>query len=211
MLKKTASSLTAQKLRLILIASISLLLIIGAGMFLYTRDILAGYATDVKKVSNAAEASAQDLAALSTLKTKLSEDRETVERTRNLVADSQSFAYQDQIIKDITTLANKANVPIAGFQFNGEGAASAGAAATTPPPSAGASATAATPQVTGLKTVSVSINLGSPIKYNDIMQFVGMIEQNLTKMQLTGISMNRDTNAADGVSVSALTVEVYVR
>lgn len=211
MLKKSTSSLTAQKLRLLLLGSIALLILAAAGIFVYSRGIIAQYAADVEKVNATAELSSRNLSALSTLKTTLAEDKEAVERTRNLVAESQSYAYQDQIIKDLTTFANKSGVAIAGFQFN-EAAAAAGGAAATPAPTAAAPgvAGAGPTQITGLKTVSVSVNLQSPMKYKDIMDFVHMIEQNLTKMQLTGITMSRDSDSSD-VTVSALTVEVYTR
>ena len=212
MLKKTTSNLTAQKLRLLLLGSMALLIVIAGAIFIFTKGMLAQYAADVEKVSNTAESSSKNLTALSMLKTKLAEDNDAVERTRNLVAESQSYAYQDQIIKDITTFAQKSGVSISGFQFNSENTATAGSAATAQSQAGTSAATgqATTPQVSGLKTVSVSVNLKSPLEYKDIMDFVHMIEQNLTKMQLAGITMNRDA-ASDKVSVSSLTVEVYTR
>lgn len=212
MLKKNTSSLTAQKLRTLLIASIFLIVLLTTGLFVYARGILAGYALDVQKVSDAAKSSGDNLNALSTLKTKLDDDKAAVERAKNLVAESQSYAYQDQIIKDLKTFASKSGVTISGFQFNSESSA-AGSAGTaspnvTPTPTA---ADGTTPTVaTGLKTVSVSINLKSPMAYTDIMEFIHMVEQNLTKMQLAGITLNKDTTS-NNISVSSLTIEVYVR
>ncbi|MBI3889876.1 hypothetical protein HY312_04910 [Candidatus Saccharibacteria bacterium] len=216
MLKKSTSSLTAQKLRLLLIISIFFILLLTAGIFAYARSVLATYSSDVQKVSDTAASSSKNLSALNTLKTKLAENKDAVERAKNLVAESQSYAYQDQIIKDLNTFASKSGVTISGFQFNSEATGAAGAtpAATpsttttaTPAPAAGGAATAPTG---GLKTVSASINLKSPVNYKNIMNFVHMIEQNLTKMQLTGIALNKDT-ASNNVSVNSLTVEVYVR
>lgn len=212
MLKKSTSSLTAQKLRTLLIVSIFLIILLTVGLFVYARSILAGYAADVQKVSDTAASSSRNLNALNTLKTKLAEDKEAVERAKNLVAESRSYAYQDQIIKDLNTFAAKSKVTISGFQFNSEQTETSGAATTSPnvaPPAAGA-ATAPTAPTNGLKTVSVSINLKSPMAYRDIMNFIHMVEQNLTKMQLTGVAFNKDANS-DNVTVNALTIEVYVR
>ena len=216
MLKKTTSSLTAQKLRTLLIVSIFLTLLLTIGIFIYTRGIIAGYAADVQKVSDTATSSSQNLNALNTLKSKLAEDKVAVERAKNLVAESQSYAYQDQIVKDLKTFATKSKVTISGFQFNSEATGTAGAAGATPAPAAAATPAAGTAAPTApaaasaLKTVSVSINLKSPLPYKDVMNFIHMIEQNLTKMQLTGIAFNKDT-ASDNVTVNALTIEVYVR
>ncbi len=215
MLKKTTSSLTAQKLRTLLIVSIFLIILLTVGIFTYTRGILAGYAVDVQKVSDTATSSSQNLSALNTLKTKLAEDKTAVERAKNLVAESQSYAYQDQIVKDLKTFATKSKVTISGFQFNSEETGAAGTTpapnvAATPAPAAGTVTPATPTPASSLKTVSVSINLKSPLAYRDVMNFIHMIEQNLTKMQLTGIAFNKDTGS-DNVTVNALTIEVYVR
>lgn len=209
MLKKSTSNLTAQKLRLLLLGSIALLIIAATVLFAYARGVIAQYAADVAKVNATAELSSRNLSSLSTLKTKLAEDKPAVERTRNLIAESQSYAYQDQIIKDLSTFASKSGVSIAGFQFNEAAPGTAGATA-TPAPAAATPGAQAPVQISGLKTVSVSINLKSPMAYKDIMDFVHMIEQNLTKMQLAGITMTRETESSN-VSVSSLTVEVYTR
>lgn len=215
MLKKTTSSLTAQKLRLLLIASIFLILLLTAGIFVYARSVLAAYSADVQKVAETAASSGKNLSALNTLKTKLAENKDAVERAKNLVAESQSYAYQDQIIKDLNTFASKSGVTISGFQFNSEvagaasGATTAPAPNTTTAPTTAGGATTASP-TSGLKTVSASINLKSSVNYKNIMNFIHMIEQNLTKMQLTGIALNKDSTS-NNVSVNSLTVEVYVR
>ena len=201
--------MTAQKLRTLLIVSIFLIVLLTAGLFVYARSILAGYAADVQKVSDTAASSSRNLSALNTLKTKLAEDKDAVERTNNLVAESRSYAYQDQIIKDLKTFASKSKVTISGFQFNNEQAGATGTGAVASPNVTPPTDTSAVP-TNGLKTVSVSINLKSPMAYRDIMNFIHMIEQNLTKMQLTGVAFNKDTNS-DNVTVNALTIEVYVR
>ena len=44
-----------------------------------------------------------------------------------------------------------------------------------------------------------------------MMKFLHLIEQNLTKMQLSGISLTKDETSPSDISVSALNVEVYTR
>lgn len=211
MLKKTTGNLNAQKLRILLIVSILLLIVIMSAVFILARSVLVGYAADVQQISDAAASSSKNLSALNNLKAKLEKDHSAVERAKNLVAESQSYAYQDQIIRDINTYASKSGIAIAGYQFNSEiGASSSGAAGSTPAPTPVAPGTNPTPTVSGLKTVSVSINLKTPINYTNIMHFIHLIEQNLTKMQLSGVSLSKDTQP-NGVTVSALTIEVYVR
>ena len=195
--------MTAQKLRLLLLVGIALLIVLSAVGFWFAHKQLVSFAEQVRETTAVANASTQDLANLQALKTKLAEDADTVERTKSIVADSQHYAYQDQIIKDINKYENRAGITITGYTFN---AATGGTS--TPAPSA--AATAGTPAVAGLKSVSVSIAIKSPVKYSNIMNFIHAIEQNLTKMQLAGISITKDAQS-DNVTANSLNVEVYTR
>lgn len=195
--------MTAQKLRLLLLVSIALLIALSAIGFWFVHKQLVGFAEQVRTTTAVANASTQDLANLQSLKTQLAEDADTVERTKNIVADSQYYAYQDQIIKDINTYANRAGVTITGYTFNTATAGAASQATTTP-------AAASAQTVAGLKSVSVSVAIKSPVKYSSIMNFIHAIEQNLTKMQLAGISLTKDPQT-DNVTANSLNLEVYTR
>lgn len=205
MLKKQVSGMTAQKLRLLLLVCIALLIILSAAGFWFAHKQLVSFAEQVRETTAIANASTQDLTNLQALKTKLAEDADTVERTKNIVADSQYYAYQDQIIKDINTYASRAGVTITGYTFNSQTGSTG-----TPAPSAATAPNAGNPSVAGLKSVSVSIAIKSPVKYGNIMNFVHAIEQNLTKMQLAGISITKDSQS-DNVTANSLNVEVYTR
>lgn len=206
MLKKTVSGMTAQKLRLLLLAGIVTLVLIAGAIFWLVRGHLLGYALQVQQSTAEASSSTQNLATLENLKTQLAQDADTVERTKNIVAESKSYAYQDQIIKDINTYADRSGVSVSGYTFNTNTPAAAPSSTTAAAPQAAAG----TKTVNGLKSVSVSVNLKSPVKYENVMNFVHSIEQNLTKMQLAGISLTKDPTS-DNVTASALTIEVYTR
>lgn len=204
MLKKQVSGMTAQKLRLLLFVGIALLIALSAAGFWFAHKQLVGFAEEVRTTTAIANASTQDLANLQSLKTQLAEDADTVERTKSIVADSQYYAYQDQIIKDINTYANRAGVTITGYTFNTAATGAASQAAASTPAAAGAQT------VAGLKSVSVSVAIKSPVKYNSIMNFIHAIEQNLTKMQLAGVSLTKDPQS-DNVTANSLNLEVYTR
>lgn len=197
--------MTAQKLRILLLAGIVVLVLVAGGIFWLVRGYLLDYAKDVQRSTAEANSSTQNLATLESLKTQLSQEADTVERTKNIVAESKSYAYQDQIIKDINTYADRSGVTISGYTFNTD--VPVGAAA---PSTAAAPAVAGPKTVSGLKSVSVSVNVKSPVKYENVMNFIHSIEQNLTKMQLAGISLTKDPTS-NNVTASALTIEVYTR
>lgn len=202
MLRARIKGLDARKLRIILLCNIFLLLIIGIGSFLLIRNWLEAYANQVKSDNNAALISSNDVQRLKQLEQKMFEDHVAVTRAKNIVADSKSYQYQNQIINDITTYAKKSGVSISGFNFTSD----TDAAVKTSP-----NAKSQGPAVpSGLKSIKAVISLKNPVSYAAIMRFIHAIELNLTKMQLTGISMTKSTNNSD-VVVNPLTVEVFVR
>ena len=203
MLKKQVSGLTAQKLRLLLIVSIALLLAAAGVGFWFAHKQLVSFAEEVRKVTATATASTDELSTLQSLKRLLAEDADTVERTKNIVAESQDYTYQDQIIKDINTYANRAGVTILSYEF-GTRTQTGGQA------SSGASPLGGAKPVAGLKTVGVSVSIKSPVKYTNIMNFIHYIEQNLTKMQLAGISLTKDQQS-DNITANSFNIEVYTR
>ncbi len=211
MLKKSISNLSAQKLRMLLFVTILCIIALSAGIFVYTRGVLTTYASEVQEVNEIAALSSQNLSSLATLQQKLATNKEAVERTKNLVAESKSYAYQDQIIKDINTFAAKTNVSVTGYQFNGDISSASTTAASGAATQPATDTTGQTAETSGLKTISVALSLKSPVAYKNVMEFIHLIEQNLTKMQLTGIAFAKDIESPNNLSVSSLTVEVYTR
>lgn len=210
---KKASRLSAQKLRLLLIASIVAILAIASVGFYFARTKLVDFAATVRQSTELAKTSDANISTLETLKTKLAQDKEIVDRAQQVVADSKSYAYQDQIIKDLNEYARQSGVAISGYTFGTAPAAGAAAAPAAPAatPATGGIAPVATPGGAAPKSTIVSVNVKSPVKYASMMKFLHLIEQNLTKMQLSGISLTKDEKSPSDVSVSALNVEVYTR
>ena len=105
--------------------------------------------------------------------------------------------------------AQKAGITISGYTF---GAAAGAVTAPTPAPAAADGSGAAIPATPAAapKSITASINVKSPTSYAKLMSFVHLVEQNLTKMQLSGISMTKEETAGQ-VTVSALNLEVYIR
>lgn len=209
---KKASRLSAQKLRLLLIASIVAILALASVGFYFARTQLVDFAATVRQSTELAKTSDANISTLETLKTKLAQDKEIVDRAQQVVADSKSYAYQDQIIKDLNEYARQSGVTISGYTFG----STPGAAETTAPaapatvPTTGGAAPVPAPAAAPKSTI-VSVSVKSPVKYASMMKFLHLIEQNLTKMQLSGISLTKDETSPSDISVSALNVEVYTR
>lgn len=200
------NGLSPIKLRAILLISIAALIMLSAAGFWLFKDQLGAYATSVSKDAKKADVSDTEIATLQNLKIQLEEDKVAVNRTKNIVAESKSYAYQTQIINDIDTYAKTSGVTIAGYGFASDIGVNGAAAATAAPQAD------AVPTPAGLKTTSITITVVNPVKYESIMRFIHSIEANLTKMQLTGVSLRQDAgNGGGSVTVDPLTVEVYIK
>lgn len=210
MIEKRLNGISPTRLRLILCATIIAIIIAAGAGFWFFKDRLVNYAATVEQMKQEADASASDVAALQKLKTELEENVVAVNRAKSIVAESKSYQYQNQIIEDLNIYAKATGVAIASYVFADNNAA----ASTT---TGGASTPAASPVPTiagGPKSTSVTVTLKSPANYKAVMRFIHAIEINLTKMQLTGISLTGPTSEesrSDEVTVNPLTIEVYIR
>jgi hypothetical protein len=203
MIEKGIHNLTATRLRVMLSASlVGILVIIGIG-FYFLQSYLYSFAVEVSHANEDASTSGSDIATLQKLQQEFKNDQTTIQRVESIVAESKSYEYQDQIIADLNTYANRSGVKITSFTFDAGTPSKTGATVSTTPASPSVA-------VAGLKSTGVSITLEAPTKYNSLMKFIHSIEQNLTKMQLASLSLTKGT-ASDEVSISALQLEVYIK
>ena len=206
MIEKTINGMTAVQLRMVLVGTIAAILILGGVGFYFIQSRLHDFAVSVSHANEDAETSVNDISILQGVQKKLADNQGNVERTKKIVADSKAYTYQDQIISDLNAYAARAGIAIASYTFNGGGA-------TTTTPSTAASGTvgaAAQPTIPGLKSTTVSITLKPPTKYENLLNFVHSVEQNLTKMQISGISLTKAQSPTE-VSTNALSIEVYIQ
>jgi len=188
---------------MILIICLFIVASIGTALFWLTDDYLRNFAVDVNHTTVDAAASRDNIQTLQKIKEELAAKQDIVDRASSIVADSKSYQYQDQIIKDLNDYAAKAGVTILSLDFSSS-------ATSTPSPSAPKTPVATTPSINGVKSVSVSVLLKNPMSYNNMLRFIQSIEQNLTKMQIAKISLTKDV-ATGGVTSEAFTIEVYTR
>ena len=136
-------------------------------------------------------------------KSQLNRNSDIANKAKNIVSESKLYQYQNQIIQDLNTYADRAGIPIKSFTFQNEPAA---AAVKTATPSAKQPST----NPSGTKSTFVSIQLGDSIDYTKFLHFLNLIEKNVTRMQLSGVSISRGANKHE-ISIQALEVKVYTR
>lgn len=211
--KKTTTGLTATKMRVVLLVSLALAISGMAAGFYFAYLSLQKASDEVASIQ--AAANSEDTAVQNMMQTKqdLAKYADTVERAKNIVAESQSYRYQDQVVRDISEYANRAGVPLASIAFQAESGDSS--ATTTPPASKGSTAEdidapAATSGGASMKNTTVSVTLAQNISYAKFLHFIHLIEESLTRMQITQISIARG-DSPDTITAQTLNIEVYIK
>ncbi|TAH33525.1 hypothetical protein EYC58_00985 [Candidatus Saccharibacteria bacterium] len=184
--------LTSRTVSWLLMSAISLLLIgAGVGSWLM-QGLLASQVTETDHAKIDADLSQTELQRANTLQTYLENNKAAIEKANAVVSETKTYQYQNQIVNDIESYASKAGVTILGYSFPQD-------------------TTAAKPDATGLKSVSATLTLQTPVSYVNYLRFLKYIEQNITKMQITSLSLAPDTADANNIKDTAITLKVYVR
>ena len=186
-----------------IVLSLLLLIILSAmvGLVIFAYSFLSKTSEEVGKMQTEAIAVDAKIQSLLASKSQLDRNSDTVKKAKNIVSESKLYQYQNQIIKDLNTYADRAGIPIKAFSFQNEPATSAKTAKSS-------KRTPASPA--GVKSTFVSIQLGDHIDYTKFLHFLSLIEKNVTRMQLLGVSISRGANNHE-ISIQSLEVKVYTR
>lgn len=184
--------LTSTAVSWLLISAIILLVIgVGAGSWLM-QSMLNGQVVETDHAKIDADLSRTELQRAKSLQSYLDQNKSAIEKTNSVVSDTKTYQYQNQIVNDIETYASKAGVIVLGYSFPQDTAA-------------------AKPDSTGLKSVSASLTLQTPLSYANYLRFLKYIEQNITKMQITNLGLTPDEDNANNIKSTSITLKVYVR
>jgi hypothetical protein len=199
-------NITATRLRLILSASLFVITLLAGVLFYFADKQLQTAAVATSHATIDSTASQNNVQTLQNIQKQLANDKDIIAQANSIVADSQSYQYQDQIVSDLNKYASAAGISITNIDFaagNASGSTSTGKTGTTTTPTPTAPS--------GVKTTSVSVTMDNPIGYGSFLKFLRSIEDNLTKMQVQSISLSKGTGSGDQVSSDVLTIQVYVR
>ena len=186
-----------------IILSLLLLIILSAmvGLVIFAYSFLSKTSEEVGKMQTEATAVDAKIQSLLASKSQLDRNSDTVKKAKNIVSESKLYQYQNQIIQDLNTYADRAGIPIKSFSFQNESTTSAKTAKSS-------KQTSTSPA--GVKSTFVSIQLGDHIDYTKFLHFLSLIEKNVTRMQLSGVSISRGANNHE-ISIQSLEVKVYTR
>lgn len=202
-------SITPTKLRLILLASMLALVIIGVLLFMFGYQKIKEHSEATRAVAVTAEQSNSSVQNLVNIKKQLEAETDAIQRASLIVSESQSYLYQDQIIQDINRFASTAGITITNITFSDVGAVGAApAAATTPAP-----LTTAVAKPAGIKTTTATVTVKNPVEYNKMLTFIHSIEESLFKMRISQVTLSKPVDAKNPNEITSdvFTIEVYLR
>jgi hypothetical protein len=182
--------MTATKLRYVLVGLIIVLLgAFGASVW-WVEGILTEKVRETDHAKVDAELSATELQQLKQLKKQLEEQRDVVDRAKQIAANSAQYQYQDQVIKDVSDYAARYGIQVSTFDFTSanKNAAASGGAKKTP----------------------FTVTLKGPLSYVTFMKFLRDIEGNLTKIQVTSLTLAPDKDP-NNITNPSLSCEVYLK
>jgi hypothetical protein len=175
-------------------------MLFGAGFYLGSQ-VLEERALAADHAKTDATLRAEDVAQLKRLEAELENKQDIVKRAQQIVSESRFYQYQDQIVHDINTYANVAGVHVSGYNFESQTGSSRSSR------SSGSSA----PNVPGVTAITATLRLTSPVPYTNFLRFLKAVEQNLTKMQVTGVNMTPDGDNRHMVNNPTVGLIIYVR
>lgn len=193
--------LNASIMRIIMTLLLIVILVAMIGAVTFAYSFLSKASEDVGKMQNEAVAIDSKIQNLLVLKDQLDKNSDIAKKAKNIVSESKMYQYQNQIVQDLSTYADRAGVPIRSFTFQSDSKNSAQSPAAKKKTNTGPA---------GIKNTFVSIQLGEKIDYVRFLHFLNLIEKNVTRMQLSGVAISRAPDSRE-VSVQEFEVKVYTR
>lgn len=203
--------LDAIKLRVILVIIFLLLGGVGVAIFMLGYQQITAFSKETQQVSADAEASNSQIQKLTETQKQLEEHAQTVERASQLVAQSQAYQYQDQIINDLGSYAMAAGVQIDTITFHDNASAQGTAAPASTATTDTASTATGTTSPAGIKTTTATVTFKNPLSYKSFLTFIHSLEQGLFRMSISGINITKSTENSDSITSQPIDIEVYIR
>ena len=168
-------------------------LIVGGSIFgFYTsQDMLTIYANQVSQKIPRSDAQNAQIVATNKLKNDITLYKQTADKAAEMLASDQ-----DIISQRLNSFASNTNLSITNTAFS-------------QPPTTGVGGSS--PKLIGINTNLVTITIGSPTNFSNLMRFLKSIEGSLPKMRVTNLIINQTTNLSKNVQINPIIIEYYTK
>ena len=210
------NQLTPSQLRIILVLSLLLAIGLGIGGFILLRGVLAAKATEISQIATEVKGLSDNIRKLESAEKTLKANQNVEVKAREMLADIQSYQYQDRIVQDLKAIAGTSGVNIKNVDFM---VSQTSASAVVPQAPAQGTPEVATPTSNlpgGINQTKATITIESPVSYNSLLLFIRALESNSMKMQvskvsITGAGASSEAKNKDQVTSEAFVIGVYIR
>lgn len=194
--------LAPSKVRIIL--SLILVIVVGTifGGAYYAYTFLSGTSNELSALRGEVATADAKIQNISLLKKQMEDNKSVIEKAKWISAETKMYKYQNQIINDISAFADKAGVSIQSFVFDNN---SAGGGKTSTQKSASNKSNSQ------INSRTVSVELSGSNEYTKILHFMHLLEHNVTRMQMLGVSLSPEKDANGNLTVQSISMEVYVK
>lgn len=188
-----SKQLTPRALRIILV--LLLLVSLGGSSFgvWQALQLIDQKAREADRSYIEAELSQQEVETLRRLQNELESKKDVVDRAALIASTATNYQYQDQVVSDLQTYAKRDGIKINSYDFS---------AAKDVKPGSGPAGTTLTPFI---------IAVEGPLEYARFMQFLRNIENNLTKLQVTSLSLTPDSKDLRFINDPTISLVVYLK
>ncbi len=192
MSKESSRKLRPSDLRIILIiATVLLVVAIGAGVVLGMNH-MNKIADETNLLARKAKASENNISQMEDLKKRYESVNSIQPIIDKMVASQVLYRYQDNAIDTLYKYAQLSGISIAQYSF------------AVPKGTAPVAAS-------GSKNILISINLDSPIAYENFIQFMRRVEGGLSQMQILQVDVRKETRKKDTIGVGSMVIAIYVK
>lgn len=218
------ASLNAVTLRILLAASLLLIIVITGVGFSYAHQVLSKYAQEIAHKKVDATSSNDTISSLQKVERTLNENQEVIAKVEKLRADSSFPEFM--IVDQVKAIAKRNDIKLSSYSFtasaNADASATGGQPSTTEPQPA-----ATAPGQSGGNTISLTVNFGTIPSYRNYLQFLYDIEQNVPKMRIKGAGIggtssggsandatqpdSTQSQGGNNLGADPLTIEMYVK
>lgn len=204
----------------LLIAGIVLLIGLLFADIYFMNSFLSSKAKETEHARIDAEISNTDIDNMRKAGEKLESYNDAVEQTDQIIGESKLYQYQNQIISDMESYASISGVRIAGFAFTSVADSTLAAPGASTPPAAPAptaadgstpTAGAATTVPKDVKSVQTTISFAGDVSYVNLLKFITLIEQNVTRMQIIDLGLTPKEDNRNLIATPSMTILVYTR
>ena len=209
-------TLNAQSLRIVLAASMAVLVVGGITGFILAQQKLQEFATGIAQLESEAAANNSSVESLQKLQSSISQYDDVKERAGDITVDNAD--YPAGVIDTVTRLARESGITFKNVSFvndTQEGASPGDGSTTppqestppqpaTPPPAAPIPATPA-----GLTKRLIAVVPPTTLDYDQFLTFLEKVESNPMYLQVNKLSIAKESGTQ--VTIQPFEIEVYVK